>query len=106
MRLMRAINPTGRCKYALVRLDKMPGTHIPSAAEIAAAITANPSLVEHSIPGSPQEFLAIKLKDAFSFPAIAAYSNAAKTWDTQYAADIMAVAMRSGANHPLCKMPD
>lgn len=103
---MRAVNPNGRCKYALVRLDKIPGTHIPSDAEIAAAIMANPGIVEHSIPGSKDEFLAIKLKDAFSYSAIAAYAEAAKPIDAQYASDIFEVAMRAGPNHPLCHIPD
>lgn len=61
--------------------------------------------VEHG--DTPEaEFFVIKLKDKYAQDALVAYANAAAQDDTEYANEVMELALRSGPAHPLCKMPD
>lgn len=72
MKLDRNINPSGKGKYALINLRKIPGAPR-TAEELAASILANPECVEFGMVGSPDEFWVIKLKDRYAGRALAAH---------------------------------
>ena len=105
MKLDRNINPSGKGKYALINLRKIPGDPR-TAAELAAAIIDNPECVEFGAVGSSDEFWLIKLKDENADAALFAYAGKALAQDPEYAADVACIAQRSGANSPFCKAPD
>ena len=52
------------------------------------------------------EFFVIKLKDKYAEHALEAYAIAASVDDPENAGEVLALAKRAGANHPLCKKPD
>lgn len=105
MKLDRETHPTGKCKYALINLRKIPGDP-QTPRELAAAILAHPEAVEWGATGSENEFFLLKLKDRFAEPALRAYAAAAAEEDGEYAASVQALADRAGPNSPWCKSPD
>lgn len=106
MQLDRDINQDGKGKYALINLRKLPGGRIDTAADLAAAILANPESVEFGRVGDPDEFWVVKLKDKHAEEALRAYAVAASGDDIQYAAAVERLAGRAGPNSPFCKAPD
>lgn len=108
MKLDREINPSGKGKYALINMRKIP-TDPRTPQELAAAILANPECVEFGEVGSPDEFWVIKLKDKYARRALCAYAKAVDLdagGDQEYSQVVQSLANRSGRFHPLCKMPD
>jgi hypothetical protein len=108
MQLDRNINKTGKGKYALINLRKIP-TDPRTPLELAAAIMENPECVEFGAVGSPDEFWLIKLKDRYAGKALSAYAKAIDLdpdGDQEYCLEMQAIANRSGLAHPLCKRPD
>lgn len=107
MKLDRSINPTGKGKYALINLRKIPGDPR-TPKELAEAILRNPECVEFGCVGGSDEFFLIKLKDRCAEFALRAYSEAAITFigDEEYAAQVRELADRAGLNSPYCKAPD
>lgn len=108
MKLDRNINPSGKGKYALINLRKVPSDpHTPQ--DLAMSILDNPECVEFGKVGDPDEFWVIKLKDRYAEPALSAYADAIecdRDGDAEYAEEVGILADRSGMNHPLCKRPD
>lgn len=85
MRLVRNTTLDGKCKYALVRLDKIrlneTGEQFstdcdPAAIQDALDLLHREGLLEYGEKGSKEEFFAIKLKDRFSHHAFEAYATA------------------------------
>lgn len=82
MRLIRHTTPDGKCKYALVRLDKLRAAKI-SNSQTNAVIETDAALrhlsacglLEYGEPGTPEECFVIKLKDQFALKALEAYSG-------------------------------
>lgn len=52
------------------------------------------------------EFFAIKLRDINAQAALKCYAGHARQFDPQYSEEVMALAARSGLDHPNCKKPD
>jgi hypothetical protein len=108
VRLDRNINHSGKGKYALINLRKIP-TNPSTPHELAAAILANPEAVEFGTVGTPNEFWLIKLKDQYAANALFGYAAAVASdpdGDAQYYTEVMEMAHRSGPMHPLCNRPD
>lgn len=82
MRLVRNTTEDGRCKYALVRLDKLRALPEDSlmAQRIATALDdlAGYGVLEYGEKGSADEFFVLKLKDRLSIAAIEAYTEEAE----------------------------
>ena len=121
MKLLRNIpERKGRCKYALIRLDKLGlsdaeiGLLTPSNLAIFLASTlkhpAGPALINELIefgePGSENEFFAIKLKDISAEAALNAYALKACETDRELAESVAELVLRSGPNNINCKVPD
>jgi hypothetical protein len=117
MRLIRNTTKDGRCKYALVRLDKI--RNLPVGTEMEKCITralddlAAFGVLEYGEKGSEEEFFAIKLKDMFAANALWAYEKQvesevdrtlAPSW-MEYQNDIIELAQRA-ESHPSRKRPD
>lgn len=105
MKLDRNINPTGKGKYAVINMRKIPG-YPGTPEELAAAILANPECVEWGHVGAEDEFWLIKLKDRYAEPSLRSYATAAQKDDPEYAEQVFALANRAGLNSPFCKSPD
>lgn len=105
MKLDRNKNPSGKGKYALINLRKIPGDPR-TPQELAAAILANPECVEFGEARGPDEFWPIKLKDKNADAALYAYAGKALATDPEYAAEVVELARRAGANSPYCQAPD
>ena len=108
MKLDRNINKSGKGKYALINLRKIPSDPR-TPVELAEAILTNPECVEFGMVGSPDEFFVIKLKDRYASRALAGYAQAVDLdaeGDQEYSLEMSKIANRSGLAHPLCKRPD
>jgi hypothetical protein len=81
MRLIRETTPDGKCKYAIVRLDKLRAMEAQDADYTQGmkshldALCQN-GLLEYGEPGTAEECFVIKLKDRFAYPALVAYRTA------------------------------
>lgn len=110
MKLIRNTTPDGRCKYALVRLDKIrldeQEAGSPDPTVIAALkLLENRGLLEYGEKGSEEEFFVVKLKDVNAAPALAAYATSAFDGDAELSEDVCELAERS-KNHPNRRRPD
>lgn len=108
MRLTRNTTPDGKCKYAIVRLDKlrkMPQKSLitESAAKALDELAAL-GFLEYGQPGTEEEFFVIKLKDRFAAKALFAYAKDAGS-DLEYSREVRALAVRA-MEHPYSKRPD
>ncbi len=112
MRLTRNTTPDGKCKYAIVRLDKLREMesqgqnsfwhdHIRSA----FAILEGQRLIEYGEPGSKEECFVIKLKDKNAPAALDAYAQAAVKTDQELSDDVHELFERA-RRHPSRKQPD
>ena len=108
MKLDRNLDPSGRGKYALLKL-RVARSYSPQAAQTVLA----PHFEGLKVAGvldwgvTPEtEFMVIRLKDKYAQAALRAYANAARADDPEYAAEIDEMAARSGPNSPFCKRPD
>jgi len=119
MKLLRNIpERKGRCKYALIRLDKLglSDTQIGNMTltELLFCLSSTPradgtkleDLIEFGEPGSENEFFTVKLKDRNSPAALAAYSGRIHAKDPGMADDVFQLIERAGQNHLSCKDPD
>lgn len=104
MQLDRDINPSGKGKYALIKLRDIPGDPR-TPEELAAAILRNPECVDFGTKGSDSEFFPIRLKDAFAPAALRSYAGAAQIHDGEYASEVMLMADRAEC-HTGRKLPD
>lgn len=107
MRLTRNITQDGRCKYALVRLDKLREMFGGTACRAIDDLDNLESLglLEYGKPGSEDEFFAIKLKDVNAPAALDAYAQSASRTDQELSDDVHELFERSRA-HPHRKLPD
>lgn len=93
----------GRNKYAVIRLRDVAESE--GAAAHLEALAAMGCL-DWGYPGESDEFFVIKLKDKYASLALAAYANAARGDDDEYAEEVSALALRAGPLSPYCKKPD
>lgn len=112
MRLTRNTTPDGRCKYAIVRLDKLrklpPESLIAQSAAKALDELAAIGLLEYGEKGSEEEFFVIKLKDLNAPYALRVYAFAALVEphvDRELSKDVFELEVRA-QNHPNRKRPD
>lgn len=110
MRLTRNTTSDGRCKYALVRLDKIRAAQEQDpTVQAALKLLENRGLLEYGEKGSEEEAFTIKLKDRFAADALQAYaskvrqSTSTEEW-REYADEIDEIAVRS-LRHPKRKLP-
>lgn len=102
MKLDRSASGTG--KYAIVNLRKtdpkavtisgVDGWFIPRGELLFGAV------------GSDDEFFVMMLKDRYALMGLAAYADAARKDDPEYADEIAHLSCRAGRFHPSCKRPD
>lgn len=115
MKLDRNLNGDGLGKYAILKLrvlDKMrvsapdfPARFKP-AVQMAITVLENEHVLDWGYAGTESEFMLIRLKDKYAQAALRAYADAARTDDPEWAAEIDAMAARSGPDSPFCKKPD
>lgn len=109
MKLIRNTTSDGRCKYALVRLDKLRkfprGSFMTEEAAKALDSLASIGLLEYGEKGSVEEFFTVKLKDIAAPAALLAYSKAIVTVDAELAKDVEQLAKRAMERLD-CKRPD
>jgi len=105
MKLDRNLNCQAAGKYALLHLRRARAAMTP---ELFDAITVldKAGLIEWGRIGEQDEFFAIKLKDENADVALYSYAAKAALKDKEYAAEVTALADRSGQNSPFCKAPD
>lgn len=105
MKLDCYVNPTGKGKYALIKLREIPGD--PSTSEeLAAAILANPKCVDFGEAFTADEFFLLRLKDIYAMATLSAYAKACHPFDPEFAAEVRALSARAGLNSKFCKQPD
>ena len=122
MRLTRNTTTDGRCKYAIVRLDKLrkfPGSSIIAAQAVKALEElAGHGLLEYGEKGSEEECFVLKLKDQFTAWTLEAYVGRVRIAAdiqsfnksvhdslSEYANEVLELADRS-YSHPSRKIPD
>ncbi len=112
MRLIRNTTEDGRCKYAIVRLDKLrkmeqsePTHGWLNRARVALGTLKGLGLLEYGEKGSEEECFVIKLKDINAPAALMAYAISAAHRDEELATDVEELAERA-ACHPNKKQPD
>lgn len=112
MKLDRNISGDGRGKYGIIRTRKLAEidrVNSPQgASEIDHAITVleTAGLLDWGLTES-SEFFVVLLKDQYASAALYGYAGAASLdGDRELAADVSALAVRAGRNHPNCKRPD
>lgn len=112
MKLDRTVNANRRGKYALLKLRKLDdfasGTFQKVAKPVVNAIKTleRAGILDWGIEGSESEFFVIRLKDKNAFAALMGYASEAANNDAEFAADVLALANRSGPHSPFCKKPD
>lgn len=114
MKMDRNKNADGTGKYALINLRKLDqvaghtGTFQRWSPPVQEALDVlqRTGALESGAIGAPDEFFLIKLKDKNAQAALQAYAEAARVDDPEWAAEVAALAARSGPMHPLCKSPD
>jgi len=92
MKLDRNKNPSGRGKYALLKLRELGDIH-PNEIKMALETLDELSVaqVEQAVDygDTPtSSFFVIRLKDKYAVPALRAYADAARADDPEYASEI------------------
>lgn len=118
MRLTRNTTNDGKCKYAIVRLDKLremeakletrPFAPVPgdlNDARVALDLLGKVGLIEYGEPGTQEEFFVLKLKDENAASALEAYAESADFSDEELGDEVFELSERS-RNHPARKRPD
>jgi hypothetical protein len=108
MRLNRDVNKSGRGKYAIVKLRKMPSDPGKRAdCEHAMRILFENRVLTYGLPNTTEEFFVVMLKDEYAYEGLQAYAKAAKDdGNIDYAADIFELLARTGRFSPFRKRPD
>ena len=114
MKMDRNLNDDGLGKYAVINLRRLNETcgHTGTfdrwtpAVEQALKTLEEVGALEWGRAGHPDEFFILKLKDKHAQAALYGYAASAETDDAEWAAEVDALALRSGPAHPLCKRPD
>lgn len=116
MKLDRNLNHDGHGKYALLKLRELD--HLDDAGSMLTFYNGIPRGIRNALKTlenagildwgdtEDSEFFVIRLKDVNTQAALIAYAGAAKRDDAEWAREILALAARSGPNHPHCKRPD
>lgn len=93
------MTPDGRCKYALVRLDKAARYNEMEQDRIreAFAVLEELEVLEYAGKGDPDEAFVIKLKDINSTLALVAYAKAASGTDKELSDEVLELAKRAYA---------
>jgi hypothetical protein len=112
MRLVRNLTEDGKCKYALLRVDKlraMRNLGPRPAVEDSIKILERAGLLEWAGKGDPEEAFVIKLKDCHAPLALTAYAESARNRpsakDHELADDVIELAQRA-ITHPQRHKPD
>lgn len=111
MKMDRNMNADGSGKYAVINVRKLnelsaPGAYWPAGIQAAIEALEAAGVLEWGAVGDADEFFLIKLKDRYATAALLAYADAIEGDDSEFAAEVREMAMRSGTHHPLCKQPD
>lgn len=108
MKLYRNTTADGTCKYAVIRNDKRLKLDKSDRylADLAIIQLITLGLLEDPKIGDPEEFFLIKLKDRNSAHALWEYATSIQPRDPEFAAEVAALAKRSGEKSPYCKDPD
>ena len=113
MKLDRNINDDGMGKYALILMRELADIasiqtdlKIPKGLDNAIRALENVGVIDWGERESEGEFFLIRLKDKYAQPALVAYAEEAEADDPEWAAEVRALAARSGPAHPSCKRPD
>lgn len=96
-RLIRNTTPDGKCKYGLIRLDKLREMPLErqQAVEKSLGILQSAGLLEYGEKGTAEEFFAIKLKDIHARHALFAYAHSMVDYDPELAKEVFELAARS-----------
>ncbi|MBB4861558.1 hypothetical protein HNP46_000369 [Pseudomonas nitritireducens] len=105
MQFDRDIHPSGKGKYALINLRKLPGAML-TPHDVIQALQDHPEAIEFGQVGSQDEFMLIKLRDAHAGPMLEAYANSLEKDDPEFAQAVREMLSRAGTNSPFCKKPD
>ncbi len=100
MKLDRNITKPRRGKYALIKLRVAQPTDW-SGGDISQVKTAAIDFGDTE----DTDFFVIRLKDKYAGPALAAYAEAARKDDPEYAAEVYDLAIKA-RNHPHQRQPD
>ncbi len=105
---MKLDRNSGKGKYAVIRLRKMPDDPGRRAdVEHAMRILADNSMLVNGTVGGEHEHFVVMLKDLFSQAALFAYAHAAENaQEHEYAEDVMELANRAGPSNRYCRKPD
>ena len=99
MRLVRNITPDGKCKYALIRLDKLrlKDHSVFAADEVCRAfdILEEHGVLEYAGLNDPEEAFVIKLKDENAEAALRAYAAEIFYKDPELSDDVFQLATRA-----------
>ena len=97
MRLMRNTTADRKCKYALIRNDKIAKLHDKGrvAVENALVVLGFYGVLEDPAIGDPEEFFVIKLKDCNAAETLMTYSREAYRHDKELSADVEVLATRA-----------
>jgi hypothetical protein len=91
-------------KFAIVRLKELPADALKSPEALAAAIAANPSVLEIPDETAP-EFFVLRLKDANAAGALSQYAREIRQSDPEFADAVKNLADLS-MHFPGRKQPD
>lgn len=105
---MRLDRVNGKQKYGLIKVRDLskfaPGVAADRLYD-ALKLLESAGIVDWG--ATPEtEFFVIRLKDKYAARALDEYAFAARRDDPEYSEDILALARRSGPNHPNCRKPD
>lgn len=98
MRLVRNTTPDGKCKYALVRMDKIRKLKVNQnlgGVEAALKVLEDAKVLEYAGKGDPEEAFVIKLKDVNASAALDAYADSIYEHDPALAHDVYDLSKRS-----------
>jgi hypothetical protein len=107
MKLARNTTPGGKCKYALISLEKVARTEDPSG-RIAQALQdlEQAGILDYGLPGTEREFFAMLLRDRNTPSGLLGYAQSVEERDPEFASEVRDLAGRAGLNSPFCKDPD
>lgn len=94
----------GRGKYALLKLRELNRDDPEVARAIEMLLAAG--VLDWGDAGTESEFFVIRLKDQYAQDALAAYAQAARASDPEWAEEIDEMVGRSGPANRWCKYPD
>jgi hypothetical protein len=106
MQLIRNETESGVGKYIVLKVQGT-GMEPRTVEDVVEMIKQHPDCVQFGRVGEPDEFFVVKLKDINAPGALNGYAVlAGKNGDVELATEVAELSIRSGSNHPNCKVPD